>query len=77
MIGPHLRLPRQMLAGSKADFELHWPVVSEQSPGVERPFGHADPGQQILDQLGLPHSQLVPLPPSIESANRRRITHYV
>ena len=75
MIGMQLRLSREMLARAEADLQLQGPIIAEQDTGIERAFGNADAGQQVLDQSGLPDAQLVPLAPAVKPADCCRVAH--
>ena len=76
VIGVQFRLPCQMLASAEADLELQGAIVAKQRLGIERPVRYANPREQFLNKSGLPDAQLVPLPPSVKTANCRRIIHY-
>ena len=74
--GPHRRLAREMLAGAEADLHLKRAVFTEQGHRVDRhALGHADPGQQFLDERSLAEAQLVSLAAAIEAADGGRIVH--
>lgn len=74
MLRPHRRLRGQMLAGAKADLEFERAVIAEQGGRVERTFRrHLHLRQKLLDKPLLPRAQLMPRPPPIEPADRRRV----
>ncbi len=70
VIRAHRCAPGEMFARAKADFDFERAIVAEQYVRIERAFRDGQLRQQIVDQRRLALPQFVPLPPSVQPADR-------